>query len=251
MQSTNSSDFAVTYVPEKNKDLEFEIRPMTNDRIAEINMITSGVFITMEPFWSSTGATHEDLHIVFEMLGNDCMKNGLGLACYEKKTGELAAAIYNGDAANEVTFDDQIEVAKVQGRNKLIENLLMLKDIASQCEAAAPGTYKKPANKGEALHLNVVCCVPKYQNLGIITRMVRFMLNEHPVIKNYKHIVSEAYTPGSRIPFERNGFKVVHQVLFKDFEKDGKRPLAHIEDTLKSKGYRPSDGMRCMVYDKE
>ena len=252
MQSSDKvPNFRVSYVPERKPELEFEICPMTSDRIEEINKTGAWVFCNFEAFFSSMNTSQEDMNVIFDMLGKSCLKSGLGLVCYEKKTGDIAAVIYNGDMSEHASLDDLIKLFRSQGRHKLADIYVLLKDIVEAGEKACPEAYEAPEKYGEGLHLIIAACMPKYQGLGIITRMVEFMLNEHPLIKNYKHIVTEAFSIGSKIAFERNGFKTVNTLLFKEFEKDGKRPLAHIEESMKSRGLRPSDGSRCMVFDRK
>jgi hypothetical protein len=210
--------YSAKFVTKKRPNIEFEIRPITSEIIPEVAREGARILTDSEPIATSIHFNLEEAFKFLTFLAFSNVQKNLGICMYNKTDNELAAALLNEDFYSPITNPQEIikayDETDQEGKKKLEKIVDMYKTFGKQ----VPAYYKVPDAPLQVIHLIAGITIPKYKNLGLMTRLVKFMVNEHPLIRRARLIVTEATFPGSKIAFEKNGFKNVAQIHYKEFK---------------------------------
>ncbi len=210
--------YSAKFATKKMPNIEFEIKPITSEIIPDVAMEGARILTSSEPISASLHFTLEEALKFFTFLCFSNVQKNLGICCYNKTDNEFAAAILNEDFHSPITNPQEIIQAydenDQEAQKKMEKIVAMYKTFGKE----VPDYYKLPDGPMEVIHLIAGITSPKYRNLGLMTRLTRFMIHEHPLIKSARLIVTEASFPGSKVALERNGFKNVAQIHYREFK---------------------------------
>jgi len=249
MDEKQAITFYSTFKPKKDSHLEFEIKPLSFDKIEEICKQVAEICSSTEPTVNTLGFTQEELYLLLLGIAEINVEQHIGIECFEKNSGEFAATLLTEDL---FYMKSPAKLLKATERlphlhDRLDKSLAVIK----KCMKAVQNAYLKPELPLQSFRIEVAVCNPKFQGLGLMTEMVRFMIKEHPFLKFAKSIVIEATNPGTQLVFERNGFKTYYELSYKNFEYKGEKILAGVEDKTQEKGFKPAKKLKVMVYHRQ
>lgn len=248
MDAKEAITFYTTYKSKKDSLHEFEIKPLSCEKVEEIAKIVAHICSTTDPVVNTLGFTQEELYLLLVGIAEINIEQHIGISCFEKRSGEFAAILLTEDLFYMKNPNKILEVT--QRLPHLHDRLDKALAIVKRCMKAVPKAYKKAEFPLQKLRIEVAVTHPKYQGLGLMTRMVHFLLHEHPYLKFAESVVTEATNPGTQTVFERNGFKSHYELSYKSFEYKGERVLEAVEQKTKEKGFKPAKKLKVMILEK-
>ncbi len=229
--------YSIAFSSQKNPDLEFEIRPLHQKDIEAVSRWAAESFANREPIFHCLGFTPEDLYEFMRTCAEKCAQTNTAVLCCEKSSGDYASLLFTEDL-----FDPTDAVKKAGELNPSFkEKDKIMGSAIVPCIMPVIHNYKKPDQPLQKLNIKIAITAPKYQGLGLITRLIKFALEEHPVLKKYKMYLACASNPGSLAGFERNGFKILTQSVYRDIEVEGRKVFETMEEELKMRGLKPAE----------
>jgi len=98
----------------------------------------------------------------------------------------------------------------------------------------------------EKIHFRSVFTAKKFHGCGLMSRMAKFAISEHPIIKNAKYCYVFCENLGSETVFTRAGFTKIAEFPYQDFVADGLRVFENLEEVTKTHKLRGTDKIRVL-----
>jgi len=242
----NDLPFTLTFAPKSQTTTYFVIRPILTEDIIPLTQLTASVFCSSEPLMSSLNFTLEEVLPFMKIIVENNVEKGMGVVCCLRSTGEYASVLLCEDMYEPT--DARKKTCEIsQGFEQ--KNAIMALAL-DPCLKAVKEYYEKPDKIFQTVNLKVAVTAPKFQGLGLMSKLVQFVVNEHPMTKLAKLFFTSASNKGSQTCFERAGFKTVYEIVYKNMNVKGEKPFEDMEENLKKKGLKPTDKFKFMVLHK-
>lgn len=252
-----SSVPTVEYYSTKKKEYIFEIKPFTKelkitDKVCE--MVTKA-FIEQEPINLSLSFNYEEYYPFVQAIAEKNAEKGLGVVAIEKKSKEIAAVILNEDL---IDIIDAHSIACKKSESFIEKHEIMRAALKPLLEKVKE-FYAHTNEQFKKINIKKICTAKKYQNLGLITRLIKYVITEHPLYIFADSFVTASSSASSQIAFAKNGFK---SILEEDYEnikitKVDKDKTSEVfvfdkmEDLLTEKNIPNSPVFKVMYYEKK
>jgi len=239
-------NYCVTYVSEKDPMLQFEIRPLTRDLMKQVSDFISEIFTTLDPVNISLGITKEEFSLLSDQAVEIACNSNMGIVALEKFSQELASVLicvdkYDLKDINAIACENS-ESLRTKW-NRWITGLKPFNEITNK--------YTQPSLQPlEKIYFKYAATNQKYAGHGLITRLIQFVMSEHPLTKAGKIFFGFCANLGSAIAFSRCGLRTITEMPYSDMEADGEKIFEGLERIVKEMGLKSPQAIRFLYLDR-
>ena len=188
-----SNNLEIEFSSTRKKEFKFIIQHLSTEtcKIEKVIDDIYSIFIKTEPFTIHLNIPKDELKsFITEVLENSVLK-GLGAIAYEINSNSFAGIVLLEDLNDNITPYPNSQSHLVESLGKLNSDLNF------------KGTRLKK------LLFKILATKPEYQNIGLITRIIKFIVNEHLLFVHTDDFFSFSFNEMGHTAFSKNGFKTV------------------------------------------
>mmetsp|Transcript_27343 Transcript_27343/g.28440 ORF Transcript_27343/g.28440 Transcript_27343/m.28440 type:complete len:462 (-) Transcript_27343:107-1492(-) len=248
--------FEAEYSSTKKKEFKFLIQPLNKASADPEKLATeiTSILITTEPIHLTLKFDFKELYpfILFSCINS--IERGLGAIAYETTSKSIAAVIL----AEDLLSSPSEGALKVSDSFKAKRHFITeaVKPLLAQTKEFF--TSSSLLNK---IKFKIIATNTKFQNLGLMSRMINYLVHEYPLFANSEHFVAISSSITSQTSFMKNGFKMLASVDYSEIEveessnsgKDKKliKPFLDMEDVLTEKNLANSPELKILHLQKK
>lgn len=165
------------------------------------------------------------------------VNKGLGVLAFEESTEKLAGVILLSDLFYNDIFEIQTENEQFNKFIKWLQSEFKILKVTT-------------CNSLEKLLINYCFVKEEFQSLGLITKMISFLNENHLLLTSSKIIYSFCYSTPLYISLTKHSFHELNQYEFEEVENNGESILDNIENDLLDKQVVFKDNISLMILDK-
>ena len=171
------------------------------------------------------------------------IREQVGIICVDKNTNEVLAQTLNID------FSTEKSDPFYTNKDALLDRRGRYHEVVRKNVDKYMSLF--PKGKHETIYVKAVGTSPSAEGLGLFTELLRFAINEHPIIKHCKMLFAEATHPASGYAMLKNGFQTMWQIEWKELGRiSGYEEFAGIGDIEVPKGKVQLNGVQFNVLDR-
>lgn len=250
----------IPYIPNihhsstKKKDYQFTIKPIPRDSkdIEKIATFITEIYVTQEPIHLTLEFTFEELFPYVKFVTEHSIKNYLGVIAYEYNSNEIAGVVILEDL-NNIKKESETEVFKRVGKfNEKYEKInVSIKPILERI--AKYYSHNDCCHK--KINVKFCCTANKYQNIGLMQRMLKFVVIEHPLFLEAEGFVTTATSITGQTAFTKNGFRTLvaedYDIMEIEINNKEEKPFELMEEKLTNKNLQSTSELKVMYFEKQ
>ncbi len=195
------------------------IRP---DEADEAALLIHHIFMKFEPMTICNMLDSDKNILLQSYLMRYQARAGLAIVARETENSRIIGSL---------THKDYILPPTPDLPEEYLPYIAMYEQDIAMCHELEKPLNKKKYKPGELFQPFQICVLPEYGGRGIASHLAAMSVNLGRRL-GFREAIAECSVMGSRRAFEKNGFKVINALPFKDYEFKGSKPYESIDGEL-------------------